>query len=83
MNTKRIEKLEKKAYALRLEKEHAEAMLEYCVAERQYYHAAKRYCDTIIKANRKLGKAQKKFEKLEMRNRSRKSKSINKEEVMA
>lgn len=82
MNTKRIEKLEKKAYALRVEREHYENMLEYCVAERRYY-PAKAYCEAIIKVDCKLEKAQKKFEKLEMRNRSRKNKSINKEEVKA
>lgn len=82
MNTKRMERLERKAYALRVEREHAETMLEYSVAERRYY-AAKKYCKSIIKANRKLAKAQKKFEMSVTRNHSRKSKSINKEEVMA
>lgn len=82
MNTKRMERLERKAYALRVEREHAETMLEYSVAERRYY-AAKKYCKSIIKANRKLAKAQKKFEKSVTRNHSKKHKSMNEEEVMA
>ena len=82
MNTKRIEKLEKKAYILRLEKKHAQDMFEYCVDEK-LYRAIQAYGDAIVKVDCKLEKIQKKFEKLEKRNRSRKNKSINKEEVKA
>lgn len=71
MNTKRIEKLEKKAYILRLEKKHAQDMLEYCVDEK-LYRAIQAYGDAIVKVDCKLEKIQKKFEKLEKRNRSRK-----------
>lgn len=75
MNTKRIEKLENKAYALRVKKGHATTMLEYSIVE-GYWHAAESYCKTIIKVDRKLEKAQKKFEKLEKRRRSKSNKSV-------
>lgn len=75
MNTKRKERLENKACALRVQKEHATTMLEYSIVE-GYWYAAKSYCNTIIKVDRKLAKAQKKFEKLETRNCSKNNKSV-------